>query len=726
MCPEPSLSWLAGNVSDMAIARTDVKAVDPATATAATEAVNRLRDLGPAELAAPDVQRDRRSFLEKSLRDTRAPEEIERIYERIIGGNDLMPVAYLQRGAIAARAVARIDLGGGSFGTGFLIAPRVLITNNHVFPNAATAASAQAQFHYEVDLNDTAVGPVVVELRPETLFFTSPQSELDFSVVAVDGTIPLAAFGCLPLLETTGKVSEGEWLTIIQHPNGGRKQVCVRENKLIQRKDDVLWYTTDTEPGSSGSPVFNNDWFVVALHHAGVPDTQNGVAQTNPDGSTKWIANEGIRVSRIAQTLKQALPNHDLLRPLYNATPASARIGEPPNMMPITLAPVASSPVNQPIPRESAVMAESRIISVPFEAKFQVRADGQIVPLPTALRGTESFGGSLSAAEALDVLEKAKKKKPAPDAPFDDDYEKRKGYDPAFLGDGAKRVGFPKLGKALQADAAPLIDEPKSFILHYNNYSVVMNKKRRMAIYSAANVSFGNRFEMGRPPDVWRRDPRILTEYQLESFYYAHNKFDRGHLTRREDLEFGDTPVIALQSAGDTCHWTNCTPQHSQFNQNKEIWQGIERYVLEESIRHGDFDAQIITGPILDEGDPEYRKIQYPLRFWKVVAAINSKKELFATAYMASQEEVIAQFGIEVTEVPFGAYKTFQTKITEIERLTGLTFECGAGDFLRNHDPLEKAGAMPKKKKTKATESTGGFEIPANYIPIEDFDDIVV
>src|SRR3954453_5017386 len=174
MCPEPSLSWLAGNVSDMAIARTDVKAVDPATATAATEAVNRLRDLGPAELAAPDVQRDRRSFLEKSLRDTRAPEEIERIYERIIGGNDLMPVRYLQRGATAARAVARIDLGGGSFGTGFLIAPRVLITNNHVFPNAATAASAQAQFHYEVDLNDTAVGPVVVELRQERFFLRRP------------------------------------------------------------------------------------------------------------------------------------------------------------------------------------------------------------------------------------------------------------------------------------------------------------------------------------------------------------------------------------------------------------------------------------------------------------------------------------------------------------------------------------------------------------------------
>src|SRR5882724_4640568 len=199
--------------------RTDRTIVDPATATAVTKAVEQTRDKRPDEIASPQVQRDRQQFLQESLRDTRRPEEIEQIYERILGGNDLMPVAYLLRGAIAARAVARVDLGGGSFGTGFLIAPRVLITNNHVLPDKGTAARALAHFHYEVDLNDTPVGPVATELRPDTLFFTSPQNQLDFTVVAVDGAVPLAQFGCLPLIETTGKVSEGEWLTIIQHPN---------------------------------------------------------------------------------------------------------------------------------------------------------------------------------------------------------------------------------------------------------------------------------------------------------------------------------------------------------------------------------------------------------------------------------------------------------------------------------------------------------------------------
>jgi endonuclease G len=705
----------------MAVQKSDLRVVDPTTAAVATAAVERGRDKLPYELAASDVLRDRAQFLADSLHETRATEEIQRIYERILGGNDLMPVAYLERGAIAARAVARIDLGNGTYGTGFLIAPRVIITNNHVLPDKATAARAVAQFHYEVDLNDTPVGPVVAELQPDVLFFTSPQSQLDFSVVAADGVVPLAQFGCLPLLEMTGKVSEGEWLTIIQHPNGGRKQVCARENKLIQRKNDVLWYTTDTEPGSSGSPVFNNDWYVVALHHAGVPETKDGVNQTNPDGSIKWIANEGIRVSRIVQTLKQALPDHDLLRPLFNATPASARIAEPINTTPVAPVPIAPSPVNPTPAKESPVMADSHIVTVPLAVTLQVQPDGQVAALAVGAPGaTES---------TVVAIEKSKAKKPAAeDAPFNPDYATRKGYNPNFLGTGAKRVGFPKLSEALQTEVAPLLVQSKGGILHYYNYSVVMHAKRRIAIYSAANVSFGHRFEMGRPPDVWRTDPRLKAEYQLGAFYYTSNKFDRGHLTRREDLEFGGTPRVALESAGDTCHWTNCTPQHSQFNQNKEIWQGIERYVLETSIREGHFDAQIITGPIIDEGDPEYRKLQYPLRFWKVVAALTSEGKMFATAYMASQEDVIKQFGIEVTEVPFGSYKTYQTKIAEIERLTGLAFVCGADDkdTLRAHDPLERPGVRPKKKPARATESTGGADLPPHYYEIQSLDDIVL
>jgi endonuclease G, mitochondrial len=670
-----------------------------------------LREKPPNEIAPVSVLQTRRQFLDESLRD-RA--EAATVYERIIGGDDLQPVVYLERGTIAARAVFRIDLAGQGFGTGFLIAPRVLLTNHHVLPDAGTAGSARANFHYEINLADINVGPVVYALRPSELFYTL--DDLDFAVVAVepqstDGATALSSFGCLPILETVGKVSEGEWLTIIQHPDGGRKKICVRENQFIKRDDKYLWYTTDTKPGSSGSPVFNNDWYVVALHHAGVPEKRDGVIQKNPDGSDKWIANEGVRASRIVKALKQALPNHPLLLPLYAATPASARISAPPTRTVATAA----------LPK-GAPMAVDNTLSIPIELTVTLE-DGHVgaVSIKTP-QSTESL-----AAPAVVALERTTTRTASFDAPFDIDYGSRKGYDPNFLGAGGKRVGLPKLGPALEAVAAPLI-EPEGdnkYILKYHNYSVVMHAERRFAIYSAANITFGDRFELSRPTDVWRRDPRILTKYQIENWYYASNKFDRGHLTRREDLEYGKTVKAALISAADTCHWTNCTPQHSRFNQNKQVWQGIERYILEQSILEDNINATVVTGPILDEGDPEYRKVKYPLQFWKVVAALKPDGSLFATAYIAGQKEIIAQFGIEVTEVPFGPYKTFQTTVAEIERLTGLNFVCGPNDgkALREFDPMQQPAAR-RRRRQAPPEEAAGLALPEGYFELADVEDI--
>lgn len=687
-----------------------VAQVDPAVLAELIRIALTSRAKAPDVAASPDILRQRRDFLRETIGDG---VDSDVTFERIIGGDELQPITYLERGMIAARAVARMDLGAQGFGTGFLISPRVLITNNHVLPDAASAARARAQFRYELDLGDAELAPIRYRLRPDDLFHT--RRDLDYTVVAVEAVsegngTPLSDFGCLPLVEATGKVSEGEWLTVIQHPDGGRKQICVRENQFIKRAPDVIWYTTDTKPGSSGSPVFNNDWFVVALHHAGVPEEKNGIIQKNPDGTTKWVGNEGIRVSRIVQTLKDALSHHPLLQPLFAATPATARITTPRPPTPIVT------------PPKETRMSDIRTVSVPLEIKLQVQSNGSVMPVSVTAAGTtESTGGS-----NVVFLEKSKKAAASFDVPFDSDYSKRRGYQSGFLGKGELEVGLPHLDSALEVVAAPLLQakDGNRFALHYHNYSVVMHKRRRLPIFSAANVSFANRFDMNRPPDVWRRDPRILAEHQLENWYYARNNFDRGHMTRREDLEFGSKPAVALASAADTCHWTNCVPQHSKFNQNKEIWHGIERYVLERSILEGEVNAQIITGPILDDGDPDYREIQYPLQFWKVVAAVTSKKRLFATAYIASQEEVIAQYGIETTEVPFGPYKTFQTRIAEIERLTGLTFVCGTGDSdrLSQFDPLQNA--KPRRRWRSSPQESSGAAIPEGYYEIADLTDI--
>jgi endonuclease G len=62
-----------------------------------------------------------------------------------------------------------------------------------------------------------------------------------------------------------------------------------------------LHYTTDTQPGSSGPPVYKDQWYVAALHHAGIPEHD---AHGNIIG---WVANEGVRISKIMAHLNQAV-----------------------------------------------------------------------------------------------------------------------------------------------------------------------------------------------------------------------------------------------------------------------------------------------------------------------------------------------------------------------------------------------------------------------------------
>jgi endonuclease G len=80
----------------------------------------------------------------------------------------------------------------------------------------------------------------------------------------------LAPFGFNRLIESEGKAIIGDFVTIVQHPRGAKKQIALRENRIVDVPERFLHYSADTEPGSSGSPVFNDQWEIVALHHASV------------------------------------------------------------------------------------------------------------------------------------------------------------------------------------------------------------------------------------------------------------------------------------------------------------------------------------------------------------------------------------------------------------------------------------------------------------------------
>lgn len=227
--------------------------------------------------------------------------------ERIIGQNDLFPISYFEAGLKAASPVCRIEIQsrtGGvlGYGTGFLVSPSLLLTNNHVLENQEVAQYSVAQFNYEIDLDLNERPMQTFNLTPERFFITD--QELDFTLVAIEEVstdgIEISDFGFLSLISQTGKGLVGEYVSIIQHPSGEHKAVAIRENQILDVFDDFIHYSTDTMPGSSGSPVYNDEWIVISLHHAGVP---------NPKNQAEFIANEGIRISSIIQFVEEQAAN---------------------------------------------------------------------------------------------------------------------------------------------------------------------------------------------------------------------------------------------------------------------------------------------------------------------------------------------------------------------------------------------------------------------------------
>ena len=202
-----------------------------------------------------------------------APSErqVDRELERIFTEPDFLGSRWLADGAKRCDAVARL-VTPVEMGTGFLSSPWLLVTNNHVLDRAATAADTTATFRYEEDARGRRPAPSRSALDPDRCFVTSPVDELDYTVVAVaavNGRPPGKVFGSVPLDGATGKILSGQPVNIVQHPRAGSREIAVRNNLLVGVDDargEPKTYLTDTEPGSSGSPVLNDAWELVALH----------------------------------------------------------------------------------------------------------------------------------------------------------------------------------------------------------------------------------------------------------------------------------------------------------------------------------------------------------------------------------------------------------------------------------------------------------------------------
>ncbi|AKL69181.1 MULTISPECIES: trypsin-like peptidase domain-containing protein [Streptomyces] len=242
--------------------------------------------------------------------------------EEVVHHDDTVPFEFLQGGALAGLSVARIKVspyqsgaplqpnGYPHSGTGWLIAPGLLVTNHHVV-NARTrsateltavapddlrlqARGSRSRFDYGADETETE------EVTASEL--VAWDEGLDYAILRLSDQLarPALRVATVPL---TVDREEPVAVNIIQHPGGLPKRVALRNNLVYETDGDDVRYFTDTRGGSSGSPVFTDDWKVVALHRG-----TRRVEDVSFQGKTTAFVNVGTQISSVLRHLEHTSP----------------------------------------------------------------------------------------------------------------------------------------------------------------------------------------------------------------------------------------------------------------------------------------------------------------------------------------------------------------------------------------------------------------------------------
>jgi len=223
--------------------------------------------------------------------------------QKILGDTGMETLRWYRLGLERSLAVARIETETEAVGTGFMVRGKdfneefgeelLLLTNAHVVsddPKVQKALRpAEALVRFETLDNKTC--------RVTKLLWTSSPDDLDATLLRLEeqpaGFKPYPVAPALPLPDGQQRVY------IIGHPGGRELSISLNDNLLLDWQDPWLHYRTPTEGGSSGSPVFNHDWRLIGLHHAG---DLNMRKLNGKDGT--YAANEGIWIQTILKRFK--------------------------------------------------------------------------------------------------------------------------------------------------------------------------------------------------------------------------------------------------------------------------------------------------------------------------------------------------------------------------------------------------------------------------------------
>lgn len=214
----------------------------------------------------------------------------------VAGQPTFVDISFMEVGLARARAVCRLATrfpGEGS-GTAFRVGTRQLLTNHHVLFNhddgdrRVTAVSAW--FDYETAPDGKPRAVTRIACLPDTIV---GEKDEDWAIIETETDIP----DRYPILglETAGLPEVDDRVYIIQHPYGMPKKVAFQHNLVRAVMEDRFQYWTDTDVGSSGSPVFNEQWEVVGLHHFSVPA---------PEEDRISVRNQGRLIHRVRDRMR--------------------------------------------------------------------------------------------------------------------------------------------------------------------------------------------------------------------------------------------------------------------------------------------------------------------------------------------------------------------------------------------------------------------------------------
>jgi endonuclease G, mitochondrial len=587
---------------------------------------------------------------------------------------ELNELDYRKRIESVIPSVGRIELSGPTnipyAGTGFIVGPNLLMTNRHV-AQIFTSGLGTKNLSFKSGFGASTNFKREINQLQQVRNFSITKVLLihpfwDVAILQVDGDF--SHLTPLSLGLTDARELRQEDVFVIGYPAEDSRNPEDIQNRLFDSKFRVkrlqpgrlignamtgsfgktvnaLAHNCSTLGGNSGSAVFSlKTGQVLGLHFGGLYKTANFAVPSFELSRDQRVVDTGVRFAgapKIANPIEwkawwddvDGLATHS--QEISKTDLASTAVGTTPPPTIFVDTKSNSQPSNASIQTGKQTMS----FDIPLRITVQVEIAGSA---PQSDRSTNT-----QSVEAFDSTEAFKE-------PFrDTNYSGRKGYVAEFL-EAVDRNGNPLIVPMPSARRASVLAPTLAgeHILHYQNFSIAMHAKRRLCLFSAANVTAESRLKNPDPTqkttradltglakndiEKWFLDPRMDPKYQLPDVFFTKDRkaFDKGHIVRREDVAWGKTFTQLRRANGDSYHVTNCSPQVKEFNQSSQgelNWGDLENTIFAQAKSER---LCVFSGPILSETDEVFVgsgeggqviRAKIPSRFWKVVVAVGEE-----------------------------------------------------------------------------------------------------